>query len=418
MKKHPALAKAVTQDLERASVRRSISKKTLAVRIAAKIHLSATHVNNMLAGNNVPTNPANRRRILSAIREELELMFAENGVDGEPTDYVAQFSDAQQLPLDATDASAQGEPPATLPLRVIFSVSETVDLLVNYTDATMNEWQRAFWEVYGLQDNDLKLHDMMLQLTVDATRLSEAVRKENFVEALSVLPRLLSWLFSLNSKTVGSYPDLSPKGALLADVVWHKYPRRCSLCAQRSCICVTWVTDDLTSEERIEKERENEATLAAARKDESQPRTLDEWVEMFEEIYGRVNRSRSASDKMLHLWEEIGELEVELRNADRRAAGQPDAKATDWESELADVFSWVSSVYLHITGYLRRAQFFHDTIEAKSRRDAPSPSAFPQPPQLSRWVWLEFRGDRDNGGLRCHKCGYAVCGCTINYRRR
>ncbi|HEX7167945.1 MAG TPA: hypothetical protein VF230_13290, partial [Acidimicrobiales bacterium] len=406
-------SEAVRADLERASVRETISKKTLAHRVAPKLHMTVAHVHNMLAGQPMPTNVANRRRLFEAVTEQLEIIFEEEGVDEPVTDYAARFLDDDQGTLFEPSATT------TFPSREIFRERRQQLTASSYSSASMDDWQAAFWDVYGLQDTNLKLHDMMLQLTVDATRLSEAIRKENYVEALGFLPRVMSWVFSLSSTTVGSFPDLSPHGALLSEVIWHKYPGLCSLCAEPRCICVTWVTDDLSEEERLEKQEANAERLAEARRTGRRPRSFDEWVDMFEQIYGRVNRSRRASEKMLHLWEEIGELEVELRNADRVASGDlARTKPIDWEAELADVFSWVSSTYLHIVGYLLRAKAVDDAIESKARMDDYTASRYPDPPKLSTWIWLEFQGDKVRGGLRCHKCGDAVCTCPLNYERR
>src|SRR5664279_2213495 len=104
----------------------------------------------------------------------------------------------------------------------------------NFLEATLDDWQSAFWTLYGQTDMDLKLHELMMQLVVDSTRLSEAIRKGRYDEALSCLPRVFSWLCSLCSKCIhggDAFRDLSPSGHLLSEVIWDKYPGLCALCA-------------------------------------------------------------------------------------------------------------------------------------------------------------------------------------------
>jgi hypothetical protein len=87
-------------------------------------------------------------------------------------------------------------------------------------------------------------------------------------------------------------------------------------------MCPALHVDSMTREERKSYKEKVSAKLDAARR-QAKPTTLDEWVEMFEDIYGTVNASRSSAQKTFHFLEEIGEVEVELRKADRKRENLP-----------------------------------------------------------------------------------------------
>lgn len=317
----------------------------------------------------------------------------------------------------------------TAPGQLAFTVEgqETVTR-ANASEVSIDAWQAAFWTLYGHKDDKLPLYDMMLQMIVDATRLTEAMRKSRYDEAFTCLPRVFSWLCSMSAKCAANpdeYADLSPVSQTLSEIIWHKYPGVCSLCAQKRCVCPTFNADLLTDGERDEMVRSRATTLEAERQLGVRPTTLDEWVGMFELIYGTVNGSRNAEVKVMHFWEELGELEVELRKADRKKYGavppgqESSHAAISWEDELADVFSWLSSVYLHIDSRLRRAQVllkFDNSASAPEMRAAAEDGDLVRP--LTSWVWQAY-GNPDTGvGLKCHRCHQERCDCNIGFRRR
>jgi hypothetical protein len=47
----------------------------------------------------------------------------------------------------------------------------------NFGSSSLDDWQLAFYDLYGDIDRDLPLYDIMLQIVADSTRIAEAMRR-------------------------------------------------------------------------------------------------------------------------------------------------------------------------------------------------------------------------------------------------
>lgn len=294
----------------------------------------------------------------------------------------------------------------------------------NYRKLTLEDWQHAFWRVYGPVSGDMPLHDMTLQIVADSTRLAEIVRKRAYDEAFAILPHLLAWLFSLSTRVAVSQDALGDYGVgnSLASIIWNKYPRICSTCGRDVCECWQKELEEKRDREkaasdavaRTLREAERIARVEQAKHDHKMPVVLDGWVEMLERVFGASNRRQSAAEKTFHFFEEVGEVEQEARKNDRlgRRRDVPTPNPTSWEDEVADVFSWLVAVFLHLRGFVRRANTFGEAYSKRTRQDF-GPL---QVPLLSDLVWAEFGDARL--GLRCPRCGMPTCACERQPTRR
>lgn len=303
----------------------------------------------------------------------------------------------------------------------------------NFESRSLDEWQLAFYDLYGDIDRDLPLYDIMLQIVADSTRIAEAMRRGSYDAALPYIPHVFSWLCSMTSKVARNQKDYHNLGGnkTLGELIWHKFPGVCAFCAEPKCKCPSIHVDAMTREERDEWMSGVAGKLEAARRSE-RPSRLDDWVEMFEHVYGTVNASRSSAEKTFHFLEEIGEVEVELRKADRKQqdlATRGKTQKIEWEDEVADVFSWLTAVYLHLRGVVhdldRLVKAFETLGKAKDdqlvkrKQPAKGNQRVKLEPLLSfsHWVWREF-GNKEGVGLRCHRCTeHPKCGCKMAKRR-
>lgn len=293
----------------------------------------------------------------------------------------------------------------------------------NYRTASLDEWQMAFWRLYGHKDDETPLFDLLLQMVADATRLAEAVRKQKAAEALPYIPRVFTWLANMITKCANDpslYGDLSST-ASLSRIVWNKYPRLCSLCAEPRCMCPFLALDPDSKAAVLEGERSSRLKHARSQTDRM-PATLDSWAGMFDQIYGIPHARLPLAEKTLHFFEEVGEVEVELRKWDRLAANiippgrEEEYSKIEFEDEIADVFSWLISMFIDIAEALKRANDFMETFREK-RRHAPTGKREFDPPTFSEWLWVEF-GDPQTGTLRCHVCHQPKCECKVKVTRR
>ncbi len=225
-----------------------------------------------------------------------------------------------------------------------------------------------------------------------------------------------------------------PPNAYLEDMAWHKYPAVCAVCAEKRCICPALSIDKLSKAARRQRKEALEPTLRIHRsKVEAMPETLDGWVGLFDGLYGNNQAQRSSASKTFHFLEEVGEVEGERRKADAALAGQPADEPIEFGDEMADVFSWLVELYLHIKGYGERAESFMDRFRTSPALVPPAepatdPASTLVPPArpatdsapagdrvtsvvhvvlplstvLSSAFWVD-------GQLRCPRCGDSPC---------
>ena len=132
----------------------------------------------------------------------------------------------------------------------------------------------------------------------------------------------------------------------------------------------------------------------------ARPIFLNDFVEMFAQIYGRHPGSRTFDSIFLHFTEEIGEVAEHIRGAKARARiGQPIHRtAYQMASELADVFSWICNLFNRLaTDVVQYGEIINQmsSLHGEARRPM---SLF----TLEDLFWLQFRHG-------CPFCGVSVC---------
>jgi NTP pyrophosphatase (non-canonical NTP hydrolase) len=227
---------------------------------------------------------------------------------------------------------------------------------------------------------------------------------------------MVSWLSTMASKVAvqnAQYRDLGP-GQTLSEIVWHKYPGVCYYCGQAECVCllldVDRIKDTSTPEQLKEHKKWLEGVLGRARNQGERPKSIDQWVDMLDRIYGGANRSRTSAEKTFHLLEEIGEVEQELRAADRSLTGAYPARPIGWEEEVADVFSWIVAVFCHIRRSIARTNGYAEAY-ARATGLGLEGNLLNRRPVISELLWFEF-GDPEVG-LTCHRCHKTRCDMTL-----
>lgn len=359
---------------------------------------------NLLSGTNIPADPREWNEFVQVVHDHLATCYRDAGstIDWE--------------------ASAHFFPEASGPARRVIERPEsrlavrhdlTIVTKQTYRSATLDDWQDSFAVLFDDAESDLPMTELLRHLVVDSTKLTEAVRKERYDEALSWFPKMFSWVCSIGTRGA-QFDDLSPDAERLSAVVWHKFPNVCSLCAEARCICATLDADAMNKKERDEM-RVPKLSRARARL-EDMPGPLDAWVEMFDRIYGVPHSTTSAAMKIMHYWEEVGELENELWHADRRRHEGKQAPS-EWEDELADVFSWLVSTFLHIRRYVTRSEQLMNAFDSNVRRIGRGTPLSLGMPTFAELVWLGYEGKRR---LACVVCDAPVCTCcdAITFPRR
>jgi len=202
---------------------------------------------------------------------------------------------------------------------------------------TLSDAQEEFERIYGAV-NEARfgigitrgISSMWLQVVKQAGEVARAIRKERKDLLLRELPQLFCWYCGFCTKI----------GLGIEDTVWFYFPLLCPTCYSERCICGPHKEVDLRTRPR-QKDRNVLKEFGAANA-ARRPHTLDDYVEMFDTIYGDHNEAAHMDSVFLHLMEELGEVArwihiVKKANTDT----QDQYVKNEMASELADVFSWI-----------------------------------------------------------------------------
>jgi len=149
-------------------------------------------------------------------------------------------------------------------------------------DSTIRDYQEFVRHVYG-KPNDLHydIGDMLSNVQRFAMRALKGIRKGDSNKTRKNLLISFSWFMStLNRMHID-----------LEDVLWKRFPYRCSYCGNSPCSC---------------KDIKGERIQNIKRDDSRRPHTLKGFQRMFEEVY--PSASRTLEHAGVHLAEEIGEF--------------------------------------------------------------------------------------------------------------
>jgi NTP pyrophosphatase (non-canonical NTP hydrolase) len=183
-------------------------------------------------------------------------------------------------------------------------------------NTTIKQYQNFIKEVYGLpNDRYFNLSDMLSNVERFTMRGLKGIRKGDKEKTKINLLISLSWLMSIMNQL---HIDIE-------DNIWKRFPYLCSYCASCPCSC----------KEKGIKERQKVFI-----DEKKQPKTLEEFQNMFNKIY--PFEKRSIEHAGVHLAEEIGEFSEAILTY-RGAHKDKDFK--NIELEAADLLSCFIGVF-------------------------------------------------------------------------
>lgn len=175
---------------------------------------------------------------------------------------------------------------------------------------SLKQWQMMFEKIYGEKNRrHYTPADLLLHVVEETSIIAESLRKEDGMLEVPIA-HLFSWLVAFTT-------------SLRIDIekaVFQKYQGLCPYCGRkRNCICIS-----------SEKKPSRWFKYCVAKT----PSSLAGWQNLFNKIYGNVNKVAGRNKIWLHLLEEIGEVSRAFRMKKRRVIRE----------ELADVFAWFFSL--------------------------------------------------------------------------
>jgi NTP pyrophosphatase (non-canonical NTP hydrolase) len=290
--------------------------------------------------------------------------------------------------------------------------------------AKMNEygldnWVAEFNEIYKAANERRTLEGVWLHAVEHVGELHEDLRIGEYENVFRHTADMFCWLCAFVTK---AHNELGTKSSLL-DIVLTKYPRICFYCSSHHCMCSATIgrgIEDKQKKAEFEKPRERNAEIhrKALRDEGTEPKSLQEVVEMFRDIYDHINFRTPLEVIMAHLQEEVGEVATCLNSYwDRPPSTGEDKRKynQELEFEIADIVTWTVALvlkldYLLAAGkiYLLEAEQIPGGAEAiLNCREKRSLGA-----TLADILWRRFKMP-DGDMLWCPRCEARPCRCKL-----
>lgn len=196
---------------------------------------------------------------------------------------------------------------------------------------SLGQWQEHMDDLYSDVNSRREPLETFARLTEMAAGTARGVREEDEELIQKYPPRFMAWLLGLSNQL-----DID-----LEQATFDYYPGVCTYC-RKSSNCACSVTDE--KNERISDEED----IIRLKQKREKPSNLDEWVGMFNKIYGNVNEKIGEEDLLFHLLEELGEVCEIVRHytiTDEKLEEwsdqvTPDDIETRLRQEISDLFAW------------------------------------------------------------------------------
>jgi len=255
-----------------------------------------------------------------------------------------------------------------------------------------------------------------------ASKLGEAIRKEELNEILLEVAELTNWLFGFVAKLNDKKSDweaLFNIDVPFSDMIWAKYPWSCGHCVEReylateqlpekplkNCVCLM---DYPKVEHRVDRDTAKEARRQFAENNKMyMPTTLGEMEGMFHTIYGANISIWTIESIGFHLLEEVGEIGralVDLFTL-RGENQKPSSTNADLCDEIAETFSWICSLTLKLKQLFKPMDKYYGDLMKSNLIGQPN---WAETIHLEWALWLKYR-DTQTHLYRCPYCNQSPC---------
>jgi len=249
----------------------------------------------------------------------------------------------------------------------------------NPSSWSLERWVDGFYEVYAIHDDKRRYSELWLPATSHASKVAEAVRRDDYELTLLSLSNVFAWLLSFAGRFIQDLEQsragrevMKMHGKTWTEWILHKYPEVCHFCGGSRCTCASIrdVVELRGKQKRAEYERlakkRNKSVEDAYRKTmrwmKSSRISMPKLFDMFYNIYGGTLWGTDLSNIAYHFLEEIGEVSKEIHYLEGIVGGHD---KNNWEQyvekhevrqtrkwqqyyevcadvtrELADIFSW------------------------------------------------------------------------------
>lgn len=292
--------------------------------------------------------------------------------------------------------------------------------------------------IYHIQDEKRSIWDIWLHASHHAASIGEEARKYKPGEKLlAEIADFSMWLFTFVGKTkepIGSpseHQDIevctirTNKKLEFSDIIWNKYPRICPVCFWRRINSGIEISDDnfhkpcdCLIHEVESRDQSHPKDYVERLRDyakqyyEHKPISVDQWQDMFKNIYQANLRHLSLIDIAFHLLEEMGEVcdamsrMYTYNSKEEFCPGEPSWRQRWLENEIADVSSWLFTL-------VNSLELIPEIAQEFSKFAFDREVFIPERITLSRIIWHRYGDDRLESLYCPHTCKKQVCECPI-----
>lgn len=264
-------------------------------------------------------------------------------------------------------------------------------LRIDYKTASLYDWQKFFATLYDKQNSTRTPENLWLNAIQDMSKVAEGLRKQEYNETLKNLCYVFCWSAVFAIDSIGS----------MDEIVWSKFPGVCLYCSTKDTEIFSPCQCNPSVEKKKNKKPDKDLRQYFVGQKEKMPKNLDQWVEMFINVFGGKQVQSNTDITALHLFEEMGEVPETLQELNEfnkirfRIENEENRKqlSEHFENavkyEIADVFSWICSVSVQLLKIINE--------------EKKTPSTFGE--ELSK----QFPN-------KCWRCGKNPCQCTIEIK--
>jgi NTP pyrophosphatase (non-canonical NTP hydrolase) len=200
---------------------------------------------------------------------------------------------------------------------------------------TLNQWQTWFAEIYGRRNHFTTPDQTWYRQLEEIGETLKLARRSELEDFRMSLPDVAAWLFA--------FCDVQQ--IALQDAVWTQFMNGCPWChARENCVCIY----DYPAKRPLPLGED----LFSAKPDVP----LNQWVHMFDTLYGRVYRRHDLAELVTYLTETAGVI----AKIHRTRQPTPDLRAA-----VANFFAWTVGVFLRYKSITQEQTTFAQLIMEK-----------------------------------------------------
>ena len=173
----------------------------------------------------------------------------------------------------------------------------------------IKEWMHDFAELYSDSDKERSPEEFWIATMSYCSVIGESIRRINYPRLMKAAAHAFCWICSYVHYCNNTEDLILHCNHTLCDIVFLKFPNVCGHCLENPCKCDPFKMDekkDKSADYRWLLDRWKERRKIEGHK-------IDEWLNIFKDIYGGQNHLQTLESIGFHFLEEAGEEAMAVR---------------------------------------------------------------------------------------------------------